>query len=250
MGRMLSVALLLLAAACGADAYYFFMQGSRMECFQEELKRKRSVVHVDYQFGEEVNTMPVRIEIVTPKGTKIVNEQITKSTGSVQATSSDQAGALSICVQWSKNTGSLKASLDVQVHVTNTGDWKEHKDPASGRTFYHNPNTKESTWTLPSEFTDGVRIANVDASESPKLEASKQEIEMYMNYMDAIRAVIDEIQDEAYEIMDFQIDFKREADSTYSGVFWMAMLQLCICAVVPAVQTWQMKKMFIKKKLV
>ena len=135
-------------------------------------------------------------------------------------------GPHSVCVR-KDGEHTTRISLTIETHTTTTGDWVEHKDPASGRTFYHNPKSKESVWELPSEMTTGLTVANVQSKgDSAKLSTTQAEMELYANYMKALQALMDQIRDEANAIIERQIRFKGTTDATSSALWYLSLAQV------------------------
>ena len=137
-------------------------------------------------------------------------------------------GPHSICLL-KKGAKPVRVDLRVEAHTVTTGDWVEHKDPSSGRFFYHNPKSKESVWQLPPEITQKLSVKNVQtqSGKDTQLAATQAEMELYANYMKALQAMMDQIHDESEEIVERQMQFKSTSDSTATALFYLSVMQVC-----------------------
>eukprot|EP01064_Diplonema_japonicum_P004545 TRINITY_DN129_c0_g1_i4.p1 TRINITY_DN129_c0_g1~~TRINITY_DN129_c0_g1_i4.p1 ORF type:complete len:249 (+),score=56.80 TRINITY_DN129_c0_g1_i4:409-1155(+) len=242
-------AFLLLCFLTQVESFHFFLTPGHYHCYVEELVSQRSIVHIAYEAGSGIEENPVQIEVITPRGVTIYSEMIKRTSGSYQVTTQGVDGPHSVCLV-GKGTGPMKLSLDIETHTTGTGDWQEHTDPASGRKFYHNPNTRESLWELPTDVNKALSVKNVKANSDEVLQTTKEEMEIYANYMKALQALMLQIKEEGSYIVDRQNKFRSTTDSTADAVWYISLFQVLICFALPAIQTFQMKRLFVQKKLV
>eukprot|EP01065_Artemidia_motanka_P033722 TRINITY_DN40761_c0_g1_i1.p1 TRINITY_DN40761_c0_g1~~TRINITY_DN40761_c0_g1_i1.p1 ORF type:complete len:259 (+),score=89.91 TRINITY_DN40761_c0_g1_i1:55-831(+) len=253
-------ALLALAALClqPAAGFHFYLDKNQMWCFTEEVSGARTILHVGYKVAADFDSNEgVKIDVTNPRGTSVFADVLSKREGHFQVTVQGTEGPHAFCLTGSE-TRAVRFSLDVEVHETGTGDWTEHTDPASGRKFYHNPKTKESLWDLPKE----AMFASTIGSKGPKkggssvavpktdFATSADEVKQYQMHIQAVQALMTQVKEDSSYLQSRQQRFKQTTDATAERVWWLAMFQVVICLALPLVQTVQLKRMFVKNKLV
>jgi hypothetical protein len=60
----------------------------------------------------------------------------------------------------SDNSSSINPTLSVSTAVSNNPIWLEYIDPASGKSYYFNTHTKETTWDRPLHFSPAPSLSN------------------------------------------------------------------------------------------
>ncbi|KAJ9459573.1 Transmembrane emp24 domain-containing protein eca [Diplonema papillatum] len=247
------VAFLLVSAALAPSAsasYFFFVKPAKYTCFAEDLDVERTIVHTSYETGPNIGASNILLDVITPRGATIHSELITKTVGSFQVTTSGVEGPHSLCLSV-KGTEVVRISLSVEAHETGTGEWTEHTDPASGKKFFHNPSTKVSLWQLPADVTNSLSARDIDPdSTTEEAGATRDELAIYGNYMKSLEALMSQISEESAHLVERQSRFQGASSDTATAVFWMSMIQVGICFLIPAIQTFQLTRMLVKKKLV
>lgn len=256
MRAVITAAMLSLLSA-GAEGFHFYLPAKGMWCFTEEVSSARTIIHFGYKMIADLDSGEgVKIEITSPKGAVVHSDMLSKREGQFQATTSGTDGPHAFCLTGTERP--VRFYLDIDLHETGTGDWTEHFDPASGRKFYHNPKTKESLWDLPKEAlyasTIGVKPgkggAGAEDKDALSSSTSKDEIEQYVSQVQAVHVLMLKVKEESDYLQKRQERFKLTTDSTSDRVFWLSLTQVVICIVLPAIQTFQLKRMFKKRKLV
>ncbi|KAJ9459572.1 hypothetical protein DIPPA_32087 [Diplonema papillatum] len=228
-----------------AEAYTFFVKPSARMCFTEELGDERLLMHITYQTSRDIS-----IVVARPNGEPLLTQTLTEKKGSLQVPTSGKEGPHAICL-FSSAQVPISVSLSIETHRAGIGEYKEYQDPASQRTFYHNPTTKESLWTLPKEVTTLLRAKDVDSSVlTEDVGSVREEISVYANYMNSLEALLDQIVEESAGISERQNHFVHAAEATSRAVFWMSIVQATICFILPLIQTVQMQRLFLRKKMV
>eukprot|EP01061_Rhynchopus_euleeides_P042594 TRINITY_DN74297_c0_g1_i1.p1 TRINITY_DN74297_c0_g1~~TRINITY_DN74297_c0_g1_i1.p1 ORF type:complete len:253 (+),score=107.39 TRINITY_DN74297_c0_g1_i1:72-830(+) len=250
-GQWLLLAALVACSIPSCGAFSFFIRPNAYTCFTEELPSQRTLIHIDFKAGDAIAEAPILLEVISPKGKTIHSAKLDRRDASVQVHAQGIEGPHSICLL-KEGVKPVRVDLQVDSHMVTTGDWVEHKDPSSGRFFYHNPKTKESVWNLPAELTQRFSVKNVKAEKGKEsnLKTTQAEMELYANYMKALQAMMDQIHDESATIIERQVRFKETTDSTSNTLWWLSFFQVCLCALIPMLQSFQLKRMLISKKVV
>eukprot|EP01062_Namystynia_karyoxenos_P012581 TRINITY_DN1453_c0_g1_i1.p1 TRINITY_DN1453_c0_g1~~TRINITY_DN1453_c0_g1_i1.p1 ORF type:complete len:292 (+),score=88.27 TRINITY_DN1453_c0_g1_i1:124-876(+) len=241
---------MLLASLQGAAAFHFQLEEGRPWCFIEDMRSARTLVHVSYRIWADFSPGEgVKFDVTSPRGANVFSEVISKREGQLQMTLEEVEGPYSFCASATSPTNAVRMSVDIETHVAGTGEWKEHVDPASGRKFYHNPKTKESLWELPKEANYVSTIKDKDKGKKG-IATSKEDVDAHYKNMLAVQALMSQIKEESSYLRQRQQRFKITTETTADRVWWLSLFQIVISLVIPAVQTMQLKRMFVKKKLV
>eukprot|EP01062_Namystynia_karyoxenos_P012582 TRINITY_DN1453_c0_g1_i2.p1 TRINITY_DN1453_c0_g1~~TRINITY_DN1453_c0_g1_i2.p1 ORF type:complete len:292 (+),score=82.30 TRINITY_DN1453_c0_g1_i2:124-876(+) len=241
---------MLLASLQGTAAFHFQIEEGRMWCFIEDLRGERTLVHLSYKIAADFNAGEgVELKVTSPRGSTVHSDLLNKREGQVQMTTQGNEGPHAFCVN-APATSAIRMSLDIETHETGTGEWTEHTDPASGRKFYHNPRTKESQWELPKQAMYASTIKEGKNKGGAAFATSREDIDAHHQHMLAVQALMSQIKEESSYLRQRQQRFKITTETTADRVWWLSLFQIVISLVIPAVQTMQLKRMFVKKKLV